>query len=853
MTDIKSKVLKAIRAAALILVLIFFYKIYLCFGVLSYQATLNYGSSVKGPVSLFILFEIILYLICIVVGIVLFFHKSWSYRPALLMSYFLLITSSLSFILFFQRFSMDLFERYTGYFISIILPLAGSLVSIYFLRRPEVRSHFMQCKTESSCISDAPQNIPNAHSGGCFVKDSPHEMNEEKDSIEVLHKPAIKRKRLVFVLGTLSFLLMFVVVMHLFRTFQRLEKTAEHVNYSQAAINDPSKDLYKLGCARAVKNIVFSPDGRYLYAFDNHSFDYHSKLIMWDVDTGEEVKKIDGIVLGHPYLSPNGKFILSKVGAELVIWEIRTEKEISRIALDMPRIFPRFAFSADGQNIIIADKNDRIYVNDVSTGRRVKELTGAKGWVDSLSSSFDGKYIVAARKWRSDKAIEQGLPHERSIVAWNYQSGKIIWERNLEEDRLVCFSPDGRVISVWDYKSAAILLLDATNGKELKSLNGSKEIRSVSFSPDGKYLLSGGTDAIIRLWDVASGKEIKQLVGHSSGVSTALFSPDGKNIISSSKDETIRLWSTASGKEIRKFERNCRAFYSVAFAPSGNHIISVSNDNSLRLWDVQSGQEIKSFNSSDKIFTATFSPDGKYVVSSAVNNMLIMFDALSGKKIKTFSGHTDFVSSAVFTPDGKSIISGSNDKTIRIWDVSSGKELQKFTVQNTGIKNICVSPNGQYIVSCGFDNGERRTHMKLWNISTGKEILEYTGYSAESSAIFSPDSKFVLSWGGRAAAAWLINKEVYNRNFVHTDTINSVRFSPDGKKIVMGSSDGTIRLCDFASQKELSVLKGHTAAVTSVAFSPDGKQIISGSMDNTLRLWDVASGKELGQFEIKQN
>ena len=80
-------------------------------------------------------------------------------------------------------------------------------------------------------------------------------------------------------------------------------------------------------------------------------------------------------------------------------------------------------------------------------------------------------------------------------------------------------------------------------------------------------------------------------------------------------------------------------------------------------------------------------------------------------------------------------------------------------------------------------------------------------------------------------------------------SVNSVAFSPDGKHIVSGSEDKTVRIWDRESGKELQKLEGHEGAVNSVAFSPDGKHIVSGSWDETVRIWDHASGKELQKIE----
>ncbi|WP_247370461.1 caspase family protein [Bradyrhizobium sp. CW10] len=538
--------------------------------------------------------------------------------------------------------------------------------------------------------------------------------------------------------------------------------------------------------------------------------------------------------------SPDGMLAASgsRDGA-VKLWEAATGRLIR--TLEHLASVGSVVFSPEGARVLSGSTDGTAKLWDVATGDHLGTFPGGGGGsmeVAPLAFSADGKQIATGAD---------------GLRLWDVATGQVL--RKIETQFFpyaLAFSPDGSRLLSGNYGTRA-QLWDVASGKLIRSFEGHESsvgsvIWAVAFSPDDTRVLSGSSrDGTARLWNASTGELLRTFGGHANGVRSVAFSPDGKRIVTGTGSGTARLWSAETGQLLHSFKGYSDWISSVTFSPDGERILLGSLDRTTpEVWDTTSGQLLQTFGRARaRGRSVAFSPNGAYALAG-VDSSLQLWDATTGRLLRKFEGHRDKVNSVAFSPDGSRALSGSADETLKLWDVATGQVLRTFEGHDGWVGSVAFSSDGTRVAS----GGEDKT-LKIWDTGTGVLLHNLPTDEAIYSVAFSPDGRRVLL-GTRYLELWDVATGQNQTWYVpgpSATVVHSVAFSPDGTRVVSGQ-DGpgqttTLHMWDATTGQ--NVWAGSNIGVYSVAFSRDGKLLLSGS-DEGIEVWEAATGKLLRTF-----
>jgi WD40 repeat protein len=210
--------------------------------------------------------------------------------------------------------------------------------------------------------------------------------------------------------------------------------------------------------------------------------------------------------------------------------------------------------------------------------------------------------------------------------------------------------------------------------------------------------------------------------------------------------------------------------------------------------------------------------------------------------LKNIAEGIGYINSIAFGVNNQTIVSGSADNKIRVWNVQMGTSTT-LALNTCPSLVIAFSPDYQKVASAS-DFYPSDMQIRLWNVESRSLIQTFTGHTASIySIVFSPDGRTIVSGGADETLRLWDVQTGEEKISIKAGYVYSVAFSPDGTKIATGSDDGIVRLWNAADGSLIRMFAEHNKrAIYSIVFSPDGKSIASGSLDHTARLLNVQTG-----------
>jgi dipeptidyl aminopeptidase/acylaminoacyl peptidase len=310
----------------------------------------------------------------------------------------------------------------------------------------------------------------------------------------------------------------------------------------------------------------------------------------------------------------------------------------------------------------------------------------------------------------------------------------------------VGFSPSGSMLAIagggWDVGhavySTGVTLRDSDSHRTIRSIPIPGQVQAVAFSPDGKTLAIANGDyqgsAHIYLFDPATGDRLTTLDGSTGWIHGLAFSPDGSLLVTCGS-----TWGSSGLGQ--GYEGGTVTVWEVA----------VWRERPIHKWRKGTYRSV------------SFAPGGQAYVTGGGTSFsgrpdsgeICLWDTATGRPLWSRQGHSQVVECVAFAPDGKTLASGGMDGVLKLWDATDGRELfvAKPGRDRFGrVLSVAFSADGKYLAASrgSYNRGGNWGELRVWDlrVKPEREIPVLTGSSPVTCVSFSPDGRLLVAGDG---------------------------------------------------------------------------------------------------------